>query len=88
MKSQAKNLDHLLLLPYIQFEISSIEDPTLDKTQYLDLLKKVRKTLNETSNLSNEECLDLCRKERFLMNMYLKKIMQEKNVLKKSTEEI
>jgi hypothetical protein len=78
MTSQAKDLDHLLTLPYIQFEISSIEDPTLDKKHYLELLKKVRKTLDETPDLSSDDCLDLCRKERFLMNIYLKKIIQEK----------
>jgi hypothetical protein len=78
MTSRAKDLDHLLTLPYVELEISSIEDPTLDKQQYLELLKKVRKTLDETPNLSNDECLDLCRKERFLMNMYLKKVMKEK----------
>ncbi len=83
MTSQAKDLDHLLTLPYIQLESKSIEDPTLDKKHYLELLKKIRKTLDETSNLSNDECLDLCRKERFLMNMYLKKVMEDKNILKK-----
>jgi hypothetical protein len=79
MTSQAKDLDHLLTLPYIEFEISSIEDPTLDKKHYLELLKKVRKILDKTPTLSTEECLDLCRKERFLMNMYLKKIIQKKS---------
>lgn len=82
MTSQAKDLDQLLTLPYVQFEISSIEEPALDKNQYLELLKKVRKTLNESLDLSNEKCLDLCKKERFLMNMYLKKVMKEKNILK------
>jgi hypothetical protein len=83
MTSQAKDLDHLLTLPYIQLESKSIEDPTLDKKHYLELLKKIRKTLDETPNLSNDECLDLCKKERFLMNMYLKKVMEDKNILKK-----
>jgi len=86
MTSQAKDLDHLLTLPYIQFEISSIEDPTLDKQQYLELLKKIRKTLEETPDLSNDECLDLCKKERFLMNMYLKKIMEDKKIKKYQTK--
>lgn len=82
MTSRAKDLDHLLTLPYIQFEITSIEDPALGKKHYLVLLEKIRKTLDETPNLSNKDCLDLCKKERFLMNMYLKKIIEEKNILK------
>lgn len=77
-RSRRKELDHLLGLPYRQFEMSSLENTDLEKEEYLEMLQKVRHALNTTPNLSAEECFDLCKKERFLMNEYLKKIVHDK----------
>lgn len=77
-RSRRKELNHLLGLPYRQFERSSLENANLEKEEYLGMLQKVRHTLNNSPNLSAEECFVLCKKERFLMNMYLKKIIRKK----------
>ncbi|TXT61053.1 MAG: hypothetical protein BAJALOKI2v1_50021 [Promethearchaeota archaeon] len=79
MTSRAKNLDFIFRLPYNRFRLKSLEDSNLDKDHYLELLKKVRKTLKDTPSLSNKQKLDLCKKERFLMKLYLNNLMEDGN---------